>query len=172
MLTGEKIRLRAVEPSDALMMYEVENDPDVWFYSSRVAPLSMHALSRYACNTDSDPFRERQLRLVVELTDETPCGLLDLYEINPIDRTAMAGIVILSQFRNKGLASEAIALLQTYAAKILHLRALAARIPVTNTASIRLFHSAGYRQVGLIPDWLISPDGAVDMAILWRDIQK
>lgn len=172
MLKGEKIRLRAVEPSDALMMYEVENDPEVWFYSSRIAPLSMNALSRYACNSDSDPFRERQLRLVVELLDDTPCGLLDLYEINPVDRTAMVGIVILSQFRGQGLASEALSLLQSYADRVLHLRALAARIATTNSASMRLFLSAGYSQVGLIPDWLISPDGEVDMAILWRSIQK
>lgn len=165
------MRLRAVEPSDVVMMYDIENDPDIRSVSSHLAPLSMSALSRYVRETTADPFIDRQLRLIIELDDDTAAGIIDLYDINPVDRTAMVGIVILPQYRRRKLALNALNEIARYAGEVLNLRALAAKISDNNKPSLNLFEAAGYATVGIIPDWLLTKTETHDMHILWRAIQ-
>lgn len=76
-----ELRLRALEPEDADMMYEAENDEAAWKYSDYLAPLSRELLHHYALTYDAEPFRSGQLRLIIE-KDETPIGILDLMDIS------------------------------------------------------------------------------------------
>ena len=56
------LRLRALEPEDAAIMLQWENDRDGWQYSDTVAPLSGHQVREYIANYDADPFSAGQLR--------------------------------------------------------------------------------------------------------------
>ena len=170
-LCDGQIRLRAVEPSDALAMYDIENDASIWSYSRQQAPLSMRAIAEYAAGYDADPMRSGQLRLIVEsVGDGEICGIADLYGISPLDRHAWVGIVILPEYRRRGIARAALTLLAHYSGKILNLRILGAKIAADNGASLRLFASSGFTHSGTLPGWITAPDGSVALALLAKQL--
>lgn len=170
----DPVKLRAVEPIDADMMYEVENDSKCWRYGEIIAPLSRRIIRDYALNYDADPFSARQLRLIITcLSEGCQCqaGVVDLYEIDPIHRRAFVGIYILPSFREKGIAHAALRLLEDYAKNTLRLRKLAARIESINTPSIRLFERAAFEKSALLPDWFSLADGGFsDLLIYTKSI--
>ena len=167
-LSGEKVRLRAVEPDDVLMLMQAENDSDCWLYDATVAPLSVSLLSRYARSYRADPEHDGELRLVVEIVDGNAVGVADLYEISMRHQTAMVGIYVLSDFRKRGLAKDALSILGRYAASALGLHSLGARIPTVNAGSVALFESLGYERCGVIREWLHWDGCRYDMALFQK----
>lgn len=172
MLPSRLVRLRAVEPIDADFMYEIENDPECWRYGETIAPLSRRIIREYAMNYDADPISARQLRLIiVSVATDRPVGMVDLYEIDPIHRTAFVGIYILPSLRRKGYGSEALQILEKYASQTLRLRILGVRIESDNERSLKLFEGAGFVKRGNLPQWYSHPDGSFsDMMILSRSL--
>ena len=168
------VKLRAVEPIDADMMYEVENDSQCWRYGEIIAPLSRRIIREYALNYDANPFSARQLRLIITCLSEgcqRQAGVVDLYEIDPIHRRAFVGIYILPLFRERGIAHAALRLLEDYAAQTLCLRKLAARIESINTPSIRLFEKAAFVKSATLSDWFSLTDGGFsDMLVYTKSI--
>ncbi|MDE6023233.1 MAG: GNAT family N-acetyltransferase [Muribaculaceae bacterium] len=152
------LTLRAIEPDDVEIMYEVESDESAWKYSDYLAPLSRELLRAYAITYDADPFRSGQLRLVIDISG-TPIGIADLYDISPRHLRADSGIYILPEFRNKSLASGALECLKEYAKVRLGLHQLTATISENNTYAIRAYKKVGFCQTGTRPDWLRTPDG-------------
>lgn len=166
LLSDGTVRLRAVEPTDAVVMYDIENDPDIWAYSRRQAPLSMRTLSEYAAGYDADPLRSGQLRLMIEsIADDDVCGIIDLYDISAADRNAWVGIVILPEYRGRGLGRAALDLISGYSRRLLGIHALGAKIASDNAPSRRLFESAGYAHCGTLPGWLQQDSAAADLLL-------
>lgn len=157
--TNRQILLRAVEPSDADFMYEVENDIDAWSYSDTIAPISRKILRDYALCYEADPFSAKQLRLIITDSDGCQLGIVDLYDISPRHRNAFVGIYLLPTYRLKGIACDALNILADYSSEILGLEILGAKIPESNTPSIQAFRKAGYKDSSVIPDWLLRRDG-------------
>lgn len=174
MTQSRSIFLRAVEPSDADFMYEVENDSSSWKYGDTVAPLSRNILRDYALKYDADPFSARQLRLII--AEKSPVagrelGIVDLYEINPVHRRAFIGIYVLPSFRNEGIASQALIMMENYARKILNLRLLAAKVESVNSISLALFKHCGYKVTAVIPEWFSYADSPLsDLSILTKKL--
>lgn len=161
------ITLRALEPSDADFMYNIENDSEAWRYAERVAPISRSQLRDYALNYDANPFAAGQLRLViVERTSGTPVGLLDFYDISVPHRRAYIGIYILPEFRGKSFATEALLCAGDYARLHLHLRLLVAYIDGDNYGSINLFKKARYTLHSPIEGWFENPGAAPSSLII------
>lgn len=67
-LEGRRIRLRAVEPQDAEVLYAWENDPAVWAVSGTTEPFSREQIERFIDRQlqGGDLFRTGQLRLMIE----------------------------------------------------------------------------------------------------------
>ncbi len=151
-----ELKLRALEPEDADMMYQAENDESAWTYSDYVAPLSREMLRQYALTYDADPFRAGQLRLIIEI-DGIPVGILDLFEISPRHLRADTGIYVFPEFRGKGVATEALQAAKAYAKTRLGLHQLTATIADTNRPAIRAYKKAGFQTTGMRPDWLRTP---------------
>ncbi len=157
-LKGKMIRLRALDPDDTDFMSRVEADVCNFEYSGLTAPYSSRQLLEYAVCYDADPFRATQLRLVIEdITDSNPVGLLDFTEISARERTAFTGIYILPAWRRRGLALDSLLTARRYAADILALRYLGAKISTANDSSLALFRKAGWIQYGVMPEWIYSP---------------
>lgn len=160
MLHSNRLHLRALEPSDADFMYEVENDAEAWRYSDTVAPLSRTLLREYALNYDADPFRAGQLRLIItEEGNSKPVGIVDLYEISQRHQRAFIGIYICKDYRGKGYADETLELIEDYAHNTLHLHQLGAKVEEGYKKGEILFTDRGYELKGNLHDWLSSPDG-------------
>ncbi len=160
-----ELRLRALEPEDADMMYEAENDEAAWKYSDYLAPLSRELLHHYALTYDADPFRSGQLRLIIE-KNETPVGILDLFEISPRHLRAEIGIYLLPKFRGKGFGTEALLAAKDYCKNRLCLHQLGATIAESNAPAKRSFERAGFSVSGIRPDWLRTPDGYDSVLLL------
>lgn len=154
MIKGENIVLRALEPEDLELLYQWENNIDVWQISNTVTPFSKYILKQYLENQSDDIFTAKQLRLVIEV-DFKPIGTIDLFDYDPINHRAGVGVLIASQSdRNKGYATESLALLKEYAFNKLQLNQLYCNILEDNQNSIRLFENLGFEKVGLKKDWI------------------
>lgn len=168
-LNGERVRLRAVEPEDLEVMYEMENDPEMWDISNFVEPYSRHLLREYIKQNRNDVFADKQLRLMVELRENaTVAGTIDLDNFEPRHQRAGVGIAIRRAYRGQGIAREAVELLVDYANRFLRLHQLYAYIPVENEVSRRLFRAAGFREVAILDDWIWKEDRYVSVILSQR----
>lgn len=160
MLHSKRLHLRALEPSDADFMYEVENDHEAWRYSDTIAPLSRKVLREYALTYDADPFSAGQLRLIITEEDNNNLvGIVDLYEVSSRHLRAFTGIYICKEYREKGYAEETLRLIEEYAHNNLHLHQLGAKVDETHTKAVKLFSELGYATSGKLEEWISTPDG-------------
>lgn len=152
----DDVALRALEPEDIDLIFEQENRPDIWKYSSLRGPISRNMLRRYIETYDQQPLQAGQIRLIVYIiSTKEVVGIVDLYDIDCRCRTAKVAIMILQKFKKKGYASKSLSLLHDYAIKSLGLRKLAAETSATNYAAIATFEKAGYVLSGRLKNWWI-----------------
>ena len=153
MLKGDKIYLRALEPSDADQILAWENNPEKWRLSNTIAPYSKHLIDAYV-NSAQDVYQIRQVRLMIcDNESDLACGAVDLFEYEPMHQRAGVGILVNKELRGKGYAQEALRLVDDYAVNHLGIRNLYCSIQGDNEASIALFEKAGYKSVGRRSNW-------------------
>lgn len=162
MLTGENIRLRALEPSDIEILYQWENDTSIWKVSETMAPFSKHILSQYLENAHQDIFTAKQLRLIIEKEGKA-IGTIELFDYEPMHQRAGVGIWIANvSEREKGYAKEALQLMIAYAFKHLKMNQLYCSISSSNKASVNLFGGLDFMLVGVKKQWNKTADGWED----------
>lgn len=151
------ICLRAPEPDDVDFLFRLENDRKLWHVSNTQVPYSRFDLEQYLFSTaKAEPFVAKQVRFMIDLVQENKTiliGTIDLFEIDATHRRACVGIVILTDFREKLYASQALKLCADYAFNELNLHQLYCNIDEDNTASLALFRKHGFGVVGLKKDW-------------------
>ncbi len=156
-MNGTKVKIRALEPEDVDVLYRWENDHRIWHLSNTITPLSRFTLEQYVLNAGQDLYATRQMRLMIDLVKAengvTTIGSIDLFEFEPAHRRAGVGILVHEEFRGKGYASEALALLINYAFETLHMHQLFCNISSDNLESIRLFESKGFIYIGTRKEW-------------------
>ena len=156
MLKGSKIKLRAVEPSDATLIYLWENDVENWKFTNTDAPLSMFEI--YQLIEEQRVVRESgQLRLMIlDVNSDDIFGAVDLYNIDFKNGFGTVGILIAEkQNRSKGFALESLNLLADYSKNHLNLFNLNCGIQSSNVPSQRLFEKAGYHNIGIRKNWFL-----------------
>lgn len=162
-LKGKKLLLRAVEPGDIDLLYQMENDPLVWRVSNTITPYSRYQIEEYVMNVQNDIYATKQLRLIIVghigTINGTSVGAIDLYDFDPLHMRAGIGILIKEDYRKKGYASEALEILMRYAFEVLNLRQMYSNITPINTASISLFEKFGFERCGIKKDWIRMGNG-------------
>ena len=151
---SKRLVLRAVEPEDLELYYQIENDTTLWHTSVTTAPFSRYALRRFLEQASCDAYADGRVPLVACLHDGTPIGLVDMYDYSVAHELAEVGIVIRTPWQRQGYGLEALQLLCRYAACHLHLHQLYAIVAATNQPAIGLFTKAGFRASGRLTDWL------------------
>lgn len=160
------IRLRAIEPDDWQFMFEADNDPSAFEYSSQTAPLSKEQLRQYAITYDADPFRSEQLRLIAETTAGTPVGIADFFDISARHSRAECGVCIVASHRGEGLGKATLIAMKQFAKSRLGLSQLTATIAEDNASALAAFKSVGFSSTGYRPAWWRSESGLRDVIIL------
>lgn len=160
-----KLRLRALEPEDAEIMYEAEADEAAWRYSDYLAPMSKEMLRDYALTYDADPFRSGQLRLIIE-ANEKAAGILDFFEISPRHLRADTGIYLLPEYRGKGIGTIAIEQAKAYGRVRLGLYQLTASVGQHNKAARCCYEKAGFVSTGTRLEWLRTAEGWENVELL------
>jgi diamine N-acetyltransferase len=152
-----------MEPEDADLLFDIENDSKEWWIGATMNPIGRAALQNFASG-QHDLWRDLQLRLMIETREDNPqtVGAVDLYQLDPRNRRAGVGIVIFKEHRGKGHALNSLELLGQYAFEHLGLHQLWAEIPGTHTASLSVFEAAGFSRSGELRDWIRHGDRWVD----------
>ncbi len=172
-LQGKSIYLRALEPEDLEFLYKIENDESVWEVSGTQTPYSRFLIRQYLKNAHQDIYEAKQLRLAICQSDDfRAIGLIDLFDFDPKNRRAGVGIVIQQENdRSKGYGKEALELIIQFAFHQLQLHQLYANISADNAASLALFTTFGFCQIGLKEDWNLV-DGKFKNEILFQLINR
>lgn len=159
LLENNTLRLRAPEPEDLDLLYTWENDTSVWEEGASIVPFSRYSIKQYLIDYKYDIYVDKQLRLMVTLKETgQSIGTVDIYDFDPFHRRAGVGILIDHSQRHRGYGLQTLNILEKYAFSFLNMKQLYAIIPENNDNSIGLFTKAGYRQTGLLEEWLSSED--------------
>lgn len=165
-LMNDRIYLRAVEPEDMDIMYEMENDPSMWDISNFTVPYSRYVLRQYIENSQCDVFSDKQLRLMIVHKElHKVLGTIDITDFVPLHARGEVGIAVHKDCRGEGYASDALTLLCEYAFGFLSFTQLYAHIAVDNEVCIRLFTSCGFVQCGILKKWLQVANDYKDVAL-------
>jgi diamine N-acetyltransferase len=159
LMRGKNISLRAIEPGDIDVLYQWENDPEVWHLSNTLTPYSRFVLEEYLVSAHQDIYTAKQLRLMIEWHPDgsrqhIPAGILDLFDFEPYHRRAGIGILIANEFRLKGIGTEALQILTTYCFEKLNMHQIYCNIERDNFESISLFEKQGFVKCGTKKEWL------------------
>ena len=166
-MENKTLLLRALEPEDLDILYEWENNSELWKYGSTLMPYSKFALRDYLNNSLQGIIYSRQLRLMaIDKKSHAAIGTVDLFDYDPIHQRAGIGILVDAPYRRKGWGSEILLLTAGYAFNILHLNQLYAHISVSNTSSFNLLRRCGYKQVGLLKSWIRTSAGFEDVRLM------
>lgn len=161
------MRLRALEIDDLPYLYQWENDARAWADGSTHNPLSQKLLREYIESSSGDLFRDGQLRLIAEEEGAT-IGCVDLFDLDPRSRRAAIGMYLAPAYRGSGLAADMVAKLEEYAFGFLHLHTLYAIIRRSNTACMVIYQHAGYRESGVLKDWIQGEQGYEEAVLLQK----
>ncbi|MDP4184644.1 MAG: GNAT family N-acetyltransferase [Bacteroidota bacterium] len=165
-LTFGNVKLRALEPADVELLYQWENNPEIWKVSNTLAPFSKYTLNGYIQNSHRDIYESRQLRLIVENQEGKAVGCIDLFDFEPFHARAGVGILIYAtEDRRNGYASDALKAMIRYCRNYLRLHQIYANVGAKNIPSLKLFEKAGFERTGLKKEWQHTSEGWEDELI-------
>ena len=162
-MKGQKVHLRAVEPTDLPLLYEWENDVDNWEVSHTMEPYSKALLEKFIETSAQGLYGNRQQRLIVVTngTDES-VGAIDIFDFDPQNRRAGIGILIDKKHRHNGYGLEAVELTKKYLFETVKLHQIYCNILIDNNYSLKLFQKAGFEICGKKKDWCQTKNGWID----------
>lgn len=171
-LKGNKVYLRALEPEDLDFVLEVENSEQFWEISATRVPYSRYLIKKYLQNSHRDIYEVKQLRLMICDLKNQQIGLIDIFDLEPKDRRAALGILIVNETdRGKGYGAEVLTLICNYCFTHLDLHQVYANVTADNPASIQLFEKNKFEKVGVKKDWIIA-NGKFKNEILYQLINN
>ena len=153
-LTGNLISLRALEPSDADILYRWENNMDLWNVSFTQVPFSKFILEEFVNTAHNDIYTNKQLRLMmVRTSDQSTVGIIDLFDFEPQHARCGIGIYVHEDAQKNGFAAQSIQLIKTYCFDTLLLKQIYVHVSKNNEASLSLFDKAGFERTALKKSW-------------------
>lgn len=168
-LENNILYLRAPEPEDLEILYEWENDTDVWKYGSAISPYSKYILKQYLIDAQTDIFQSKQLRFMIALKQEqSTVGTIDLYDFDALNSRCGVGVYIDPTYRNNEYAKIALNILESYAFHFLNINQLYAIIPESNKASLQLFFGCNFSETGVLQQWISSEKGYENAIIVQK----
>ena len=162
------VKLRAMEPEDLDMLYQIENDSSIWHVGTNNVPYSRYALHDYIAHASGDIYSDKEVRLMIDNENNETVGIVDLVNFSPQHQRAEIGIVIKDGCRNFGYANAAIRKIMSYAHDIVHLHQLYAIIEVSNEISLSLFESLGFSQDIRLKEWTFNGTTYTDAVMMQK----
>lgn len=137
--------VRYLEPSDALALFCMENDPENWQYTDNSeAPYTMEHIEQFVLNSTCDLPCQGQLRYVIDLSGEV-IGAVDLYDYSAAERSAWVAVLVYpARYRSLGYGHSAVSQLIERCRVDALLDTIFAEIMPENIASIALFTALGF----------------------------
>lgn len=162
------VRLRAMEPEDLEMLYDLENDPSVWDVSATNVPYSRKVLIEYITSSRCDIYADGQVRLMVDNEEGETVGIVDLTSFDPQHRRAELGIVIKRAYRGKGFGKSILYEICQYARQVIHLHQIYAIVSCENTNCLSLLKMFGFQGDMCLKDWVLKDEEYGDAYFLQK----
>ena len=168
-LHGKKIFLRALEPSDVELLYQWENDSEIWQISQTLTPYSKYTLKQFVDSAQEDICSSKQVRFMINIihTKQT-VGILDIFDIDFINSRAGLGILIDKNYRNQEIGTEAVLLALSYLFDTLHFHQIYCNVLHNNISSLELFKKCGFSVIGIKKEWRKMQHGFEDVVLLQK----
>lgn len=170
---GEKIRLRAVEPSDAVTFARWNLDSErgrlldfLWPPTSQ-ASLRAWAEQESGRRLDGDAYR-----WVIEDLAGQAVGSIDTHHCNPRNGTFSYAIDIAREFQRHGYASEAIRLVLGWYFYELRYQKATVEVHADNAASIALHERLGFEREGTLRRMFYSGGHYIDSLVYGMTIEE
>lgn len=159
----EEIEIRYTEPGDAIYLKEwlLDKSASRWF------PMCDEAEVNDAVNRWVGFYRYKCSLTAV--CKGIPCGIATLY-LQPYRKLAHQcefGIIIGTNYRNRGVGTELLNNLMFLAKETFHIKLLHLQVCATNPA-IRLYERFGFKEFGRQNQWIQEEDGYVGRVFMER----
>ncbi len=167
-LSGERVRLRRPQTSDAQNVFNWERDDEVWRYDPH-RPYSQN-MKDFLPTFERNYIRGngRQFWFIIEDEQQTPIGTITYFNVDQRAGQAEVGLGLGDKTRwGKGYGAEAIATLVQYLFTQPGFVRLYAETALANTPARKAFRKSGFREVGQIFDPRSSGDPWV-LVEIWK----
>jgi RimJ/RimL family protein N-acetyltransferase len=162
--TDGVIRFKAVDPGDLELLRMWINDPETARYLSISWPVSSQEQRLWFERLGGDATKKK---LLIELCDKEPIGVLSLTNGDQLNRSVEIGITIgASEYRGRGLASRSLRLALKILFEHFNYHRVWAQILETNQASLDLFHRVGFRTDGVLRESVYWEGRMIGMVIV------
>ena len=178
MLTGKRVRLRAIEREDIPTFVRWLNDREVTQFLLVNSPFSKAMEEKWFEGQFGNPPHEGQV-LAIEARvgeDWLHIGNSGIHRVNPINRSAEFGILIGEKsYWNQGFGREATELTLQHGFDDLNLHRIFLRVYENNTRAIACYKAAGFVQEGVLREAIFKNGryiNEVEMGILQPEWNK
>ena len=163
---GKKVRLRAIEPSDAEYFIRWNLDSERARHLDFVWPPTSEASVRAWVEEQSKRKLEHDsFHWMIENQDGEPVGSISTHDCNPRDGTLSYGVDVAPEQQRQGYAGEAIRLVLKYYFEELRYQKVTVPVHSDNPASIRLHESLGFQREGTLRRMFFTRGHFVD--VIW-----
>ena len=170
MLKGLKVTIRPIVRDDLDILNEWHNDEATFMYlGGGYRPVSKDQQEKWLDNMIDLTGQFR--RFIIEDAGHNRIGLIGLYSINWINRTAEIGVLIgeLSS-RGKGYAIDAYNTIEKYAKEYLNIRKIKCYVADENISSLSLFNKLNFTNVGRLKEERFVKGYYIDLLIFEKFI--
>jgi RimJ/RimL family protein N-acetyltransferase len=162
-LTGRLVRLRAPEPSDAVLN-ELFNDHDVRTGLGAPFPQPIGSFHDWI---ESARKKDDHVNLAIERLDEPGAiGMCDLMRIEAPTRTAELGIWVARPWWGGGYGTDAVRTLCRFGFDHVNLHRITLYVNADNTQAIRAYEKAGFKEEGRLREMAFVHGGRVDQLVM------
>jgi len=147
---GKNIRLRALEPSDAVSFYTWDLDSDMGRFLDRVwQPVSLESQKRW---TERDSTKEPgdEFFFVIENQAGETVGMVNTHHCDHRSGVFSYGVAVMADFQRHGYASEAIRMVLRYFFDEQRYQKVNVQIHSNNDASVKLHEALGFQLEGRV----------------------
>ena len=164
------LKLKAPEPEDIDFLFDLENQESHWLVSNNAAPYSKFQIKLFV-QEQQTLTQNAQCRWMIA-DDQRAYGCLDLFEYSPFHSHVQLGIIIDEKHRNQGIGKKTLELFDDRNRDFLHIKNVIAHVSSENPASLNLFQSNGYKEVGKLIDYKkASNESYSDLIIFQKQYQ-
>jgi UDP-4-amino-4,6-dideoxy-N-acetyl-beta-L-altrosamine N-acetyltransferase len=165
MLIGKRIQLRAIEEEDLKLISKWRNDPGVYDYFYEYEPISFARQLKWYERQLENPTEKNFL--VASVNGEA-IGTASIVHLDFRNSKAEYGRLLIGseKFRGKGIGTEIDLLIIQYSFDHLNLNRLYCEVLVKNESVIRLHMKTGFREEGILKQYVYKNGMYEDVALL------
>ena len=111
-------------------------------------------MKQYIAGNTNDIYTDRQLRLMISLPDGKIAGIVDVFDFDVRNSKAEVGIVVLREFRGRGIGRNALRLMEEHCFDFLGIHQIYAYVRCDNEAALNVFRSCGFTETAVLKSWI------------------